>query len=227
MNYNYRSSNAESSLYLKSLDTDMNIAKFVAEDKPLFLSIMRDLFPDVELEQPAQNDLEKAILEVINEEGLQPEKFLIEKIIQLNVTMQTRHGNMLVGGTGSAKTTSWKILSKAVPRCERNVITYLLNPKSLSLNELYDAYDLNTRQWSEGILSSVIREASIMESEDLRWAVFDGSVDTLWIKSINSVLNDNKVLTLINSSRIALPPEVGLLFEVEDLTVASLATVSH
>ena len=207
--------------------TDMNIAKFVAEDKPLFLSIMRDLFPGVELEQPAQNDLEKAILEIIEEDGLQPEKFLIEKIIQLNDTMQTRHGNMLVGRTGSAKTTNWKILSRAVPRCGRNVLTYLLNPKSLSLNELYGAYDLNTRQWSEGVLSSVIREASVMESEDLRWVVFDGPVDTLWIESMNSVLDDNKVLTLINSSRIALPPEVGLLFEVEDLAVASPATVSR
>ncbi|OHS94615.1 Dynein heavy chain family protein [Tritrichomonas foetus] len=207
--------------------TDMNIAKFVAEDKPLFLSIMSDLFPGVELEQSAQNDLEKAIRDIIAEDGLQPETALIEKIIQLNDVMETRHGNMLVGRTGSGKTTNWKILSRAVTRCGRNVLTYLLNPKALSLNELYGAYDLNTRQWSEGILSSVIRDVSIMESEDLRWVVFDGPVDTLWIESMNSVLDDNKVLTLINSSRIALPPEVGLLFEVEDLAVASPATVSR
>ena len=207
--------------------TDMNIAKFVAEDKPLFLSIMHDLFPGVELEQPAQNDLEKAINDIITEEGLQPEASLIEKIIMLNDTMQTRHGNMLVGRTGSGKTTNWRTLAKAVPRVGKNVLTYLINPKALSLNELYGAYDLNTRQWSEGILSSVIREVSIMESEDLRWVCFDGPVDTMWIESMNSVLDDNKVLTLINSSRIALPPEVGLLFEVEDLAVASPATVSR
>lgn len=214
-------------LILLSAMTDMNIAKFVAEDKPLFLSIMHDLFPGVELEQPAQNDLEKAIRDIIEEDALQPEQSLIDKIIQLNDTMQTRHGNMLVGKTGSGKTTAWKILSRAVPRVSRNVLTYLMNPKALSLNELYGAYDLNTRQWSEGILSSVIREVSVMESEDLRWVVFDGPVDTLWIESMNSVLDDNKVLTLINSSRIALPPEVGLLFEVENLAVASPATVSR
>lgn len=44
---------------------------------------------------------------------------------------------------------------------------------------------------------------------------------------MNSVLDDNKLLTLPNGERLAIPPNVRMIFEVETLKYATLATVSR
>jgi len=72
-----------------------------------------------------------------------------------------------------------------------------------------------------------MRNACADEKKDQKWLILDGPVDTLWIESMNTVLDDDKVLTLINGERIALPEQVSLLFEDESLSTASPATVSR
>jgi dynein heavy chain len=95
------------------------------------------------------------------------------------------------------------------------------------VDELYGfSDDQNPPQWHDGILSCVLKRIC-QEKVEQRWMVLDGPVDTLWIESLNSVLDDSKLLTLTNGDRIALSANVRLLFEVENLAVASPATVSR
>jgi dynein heavy chain len=156
----------------------------------------------------------------------------VKKVVQLYDSKNTRHGNMLVGTSMSGKSTCWKILKNTLNTLSKVNSKYpqvkyeVLNPKAVDLKELFGFMDMNG-EWHEGVLSSMMSRLCKEESEAQRWMVLDGPVDTLWIESMNTVLDDNKVLTLLNGDRINLPPQVGLIFEVEDLAVASPATVSR
>ena len=60
-----------------------------------------------------------------------------------------------------------------------------------------------------------------------RYIVFDGDVDAVWVENMNSVMDDNKLLTLPNGERIRVQNHCKLLFEVADLQYASPATISR
>ncbi|XP_078389870.1 dynein axonemal heavy chain 2 [Cetorhinus maximus] len=213
---------------------DMNMAKLTSIDHPLFSAIVQDLFPGVETPVLDYGKLKEAIEMALTESGYVVTEFTMAKVIQLHETKSSRHSVMIVGKTGSGKTVAWRTLQGALSALHKGgdtnynlVKDFPLNPKAVSLGELYGEYDLSTNEWTDGVLSNLMRTACADEKPDEKWILFDGPVDTLWIESMNSVMDDNKVLTLINGERISMPDQVSLLFEVENLAVASPATVSR
>ena len=139
---------------------------------------------------------------------------------------------MLVGDPMGGKSTAWKILAQAqTSLCKQgvegfaSVTPFIISPKSIELFELYGAYDLSTFEWKDGVLSTIFKSCSEDEKPHEKWILFDGPIDALWIESMNSVMDDNRILTLINGDRIPLTSTMSLVFETQDLKVASPATV--
>ena len=93
----------------------------------------------------------------------------------------------------------------------------LLAPKACTVIELYGVLDPLTRDWTDGLLSKIFREINRQPEsgkDERRYILFDGDVDALWIENMNSVMDDNKLLTLANQERIKLQQHCSLLFEV-------------
>ena len=194
-------------------------------------SVESQYFPGIKLPASGVQALQAAVSELACQGGLVVSDQWLDKVMQLYRFQQIHHGIMLVGGSGSGKTRVYKILLDALEKIEQiESVSYLIDAKVMTKAALYGTLDPTTREWTDGLLTSILRKiVDNLRGEDQKrhWIIFDGDVDPEWIENLNSVLDDNKSLTLPNGERIPLTENVRLIFEVENLDYATPATVSR
>jgi len=218
---------------------DMNLSKFVAEDVPLFLALIDDLFPGLKAPAMKHPLVEPAVAKAVAENNLQALPTWMLKIIQVYEMCLVRHSLMLVGPSGTGKSKIVQVLQQAfqsivVPPDQlveamigqpQKFVT--MNPKAILSGQMFGTMDVSVGEWNDGIFAQLWRRAN-KDKKNFTWLVLDGPVDAIWIENMNTVMDDNRLLTLANNDRIPmLRPNVTLHFEVEDLRNASPATVSR
>eukprot|EP00051_Salpingoeca_urceolata_P021875 m.349048 g.349048 ORF g.349048 m.349048 type:complete len:4259 (-) comp19881_c0_seq4:199-12975(-) len=203
------------------------LSKLTFVDSARFDELVKDLFPSVQLAEIEYKELSEIIRQVYADLNLVCMPTQMKKILELYEQLRQRMGVVVVGPSGSGKTTAWRVLREALSRRHSTIKHYVMNPKCMPRSQLLGRIDMDTREWFDGVLTSAARQV-VKEPLDVHsWIVCDGDIDPEWIESLNSVLDDNRLLTMPSGERIQFGPNVNFLFETHDLSSASPATISR
>ena len=214
---------------------DTNMAKLSKDDVYVFMGLIRCLFPNLDVPKKEDLELQKACEAVCAEMKNLPgdKNIFITRCLQYEELLHVRHSVFILGAAGCGKTQCWKCLQGAITKLnidkwKARAVASCLNPKAISSNELY-GYFTPAKEWRDGILSNIFRDyaAESKKRDNSKWIVLDGIIDAEWIESMNTVMDDNKMLTLVSNERITLSSSMRMIFEISHLINASPATVTR
>ena len=125
----------------------------------------------------AYDELEKAVTTVLETMGLQNMPTQMQKILQLHEALNQRMGVIVVGPSGTGKSTLWNVLKASYALLEKKLSVHVLNPKSMPRQQLLGNMDLDTREWTDGVMTANARKAVSEAVDHQTWIVCDGDID--------------------------------------------------
>jgi len=203
------------------------LSKLTFADARRFQDLCADLFPGVNVSDIEYKELELVIREALKDMKLSEVDAQVHKMLQFHEACQQRMGVGIVGPSGCGKSTIWKVLEQAYKKQGKKYVLHVMNPKSMARVRLLGHMDHDTREWFDGVLTASARKVIKEETTTHNWIICDGDIDPEWVESLNSVLDDNRLLTMPNGERIQFGTNVNFIFECDDLRYASPATISR
>ncbi|KAH8413035.1 hypothetical protein KR009_007595, partial [Drosophila setifemur] len=218
--------NEEMSVVVRCLRSS-TMSKLAPHDVARFEMLLGNVFPEISSTPALETALHQSLSAAFGQLGLCASEKQIEKALQLHEQLQKRMGVVVVGPPGCGKSTIMALLRQALSGSHTQLKVHTISPKSMSRIQLLGRLDADTRQWQDGVLTHTAVMVNQEPSHVHSWIVCDGSIDPEWIEALNSVLDDNKLLTLPSGWRIQFGSNVNFIFETDDVRHASPATISR
>ncbi|CCD23572.1 dynein heavy chain NDAI_0B05390 [Naumovozyma dairenensis CBS 421] len=201
------------------------------DDERIFITHLHEFFGDF----PTLDDSEQFLQHLRNvcsENGMFFTDELAKKCLQLYNFQMSQDAIILLGDAGIGKSTILRLTLSSISALsgKKNII-YTIDTKVLSKEELYGRMNKATLEWTDGLFTSLIRDIHNDIIGTFRnahiWIVFDSDIDPTYVETLNSVLDDNKILTLPNGERFKIPANLHLIFETTGVHYATPATITR
>jgi len=102
-----------------------------------------------------------------------------------------------------------------------------MNPKGMTIDEMFGTFGKGSHEWKEGIFTKQYREYANQKDDKKKWILLDGPIDFMWVENLNSILDDNKKMSLPNGESIKMSDGMCILLETDHMRNVTPATVSR
>ena len=102
-----------------------------------------------------------------------------------------------------------------------------MNPKGMTMDELFGTFHRESHEWHEGLFTQHYRDFAAMREDKKKWILLDGPIDYMWVENLNSILDDNKRMSLPNGESIKMSDGMCILLEASNMKNVTPATVSR
>ncbi|MGH0142467.1 UNVERIFIED_CONTAM: hypothetical protein FKN15_039347 [Acipenser sinensis] len=223
---------------------DFSFSKIVMNEMPVFMGLIIDLFPALDVARKRDLDFEKFVKPSVLDLKLQAEdNFILKALtlarnerIPLNPTIRLVFEISLLHTATPATSSRAAVLEKPLerkagknygPPGTKNLI-YFVDDMNMPEVDTYGTVQPHIfigqhMDYHQCIICDLV----YVSHDGPKWIVLDGDIDPIWIESLNTVMDDNKALTLARNERIPLNPTIRLVFEISLLHTATPATSSR
>lgn len=181
----------EAQLVLQSLHETIS-PKLLGNDITILKTIEEQVFPGLSYLPLDLNAISDSVKHFARAQYLVPTDAWLDKTLQLLQIQNIHHGIMMVGSAGSGKSSCWKTLLKALEAVDNvEMVSYVIDAKVMSKEQLYGKLDSTTREWTDGLFTGLLRKiVDNLRGEQTKhhWIVFDGDVDPEWVENLNRYL---------------------------------------
>ncbi|CAI4034808.1 hypothetical protein SMKI_11G2590 [Saccharomyces mikatae IFO 1815] len=200
-------------------------------DESIFKEELSKVFGSVGIPLDSESIIQ-CLKDASQRNGFSVSKEFLKKCLQFYYMQQTQQALILVGEAGCGKTATWKTAIDAMAISDGHAnIVHVIDTKVLTKETLYGYMLKATLEWRDGLFTSILRKVN----DDLAgtfknsriWIVFDSDLDPEYVEAMNSVLDDNKILTLPNGERLSIPPNLRIVFETNNLDHTTPATITR
>ncbi|MBO6261976.1 MAG: AAA family ATPase, partial [Bacilli bacterium] len=216
----------ETSILIKAIRINV-LSKLTFSDSQLFNLLIQDVFPGIDMSDIVYDNLNKALMESYKDLHYEFIDSQFKKVVQFYEACRQRMGVVIVGPSGCGKSAIWKLLEDSFHKLNQKIVVHIINPKAMDRKLLLGYMNHDTGEFTYGVLTKCAREIEKEPSDVKCWIICDGDVDPEWIEALNSVLDDNRLMTMQNGERIHFGNNVNFIFETDSLKFASPATVSR